>query len=224
MEQLMKMKGIWIAIILILGVGILTTSYTKEYISVPVETRKPDMVNAPQVEAAGGMQAEAAKLPEAPQSEEAAAGTAGVLGAAKARAMPEAAAAAETEAQTIATGTRLRLQELDDQIARNHASEQDTTTNSMKATAQSERKLWESEVERILKLLSEQLGAEERDSLFQQQKEWIRERESIAVTASQKQSGSALEELEYNLSLKDMTRERAYELETQYHDILMEAE
>ena len=77
-------------------------------------------------------------------------------------------------------------------------------------------------MDRFLNILEGKLPAEEKDKLFLEQKDWIRERESTAAAASKKQSGSALVELEYNLSLKEITRARAYELAYRYEKELTE--
>ncbi|MCI6886983.1 MAG: DUF1311 domain-containing protein [Lachnospiraceae bacterium] len=116
-----------------------------------------------------------------------------------------------------------RLKDLDARIEKEHASSGDTT-NSLKAAAEQERKLWETELNRILKALEERISDEDMKTLFKEQKEWMRERENIAVESSKKKNGSALEEVEYNVSLADTTRERAYELAEQYAAVLTGAE
>ena len=75
--------------------------------------------------------------------------------------------------------SRVRLQELDDQIARNCSREQDTTAISRKTRAENEWALWETELQRILNILKENLDTEEQEALMQQQKEWMRSREKI---------------------------------------------
>lgn len=116
-----------------------------------------------------------------------------------------------------------RLKDLDARLEQEQGTSADTT-NSMKAAAEQERKLWETELNRILDALEELLPEEEMQALFKEQKEWMRERESIAVESSKKKSGSALEEVEYNVSLADTTRSRAYELAEQYASVLTGAE
>lgn len=133
--------------------------------------------------------------------------------------------AADTASEDAGTAIVLsRLQELDDQIAKNRASSQDSTSNSLKAAAETERKLWESELSRFLDILQQELGKEEKDALMQEQNAWTREREAKALEASQKLSSNTLQELEYNVSLKNSTRERVYALARQYGSILSEAE
>lgn len=173
----MKARGIWIAIGLILVVGIASTIYTRQYISSASRT-------AP-------------------------------AGTAMKSAGPE-----EAEEETVPAAV-LRLQELDQEIEKNHSRETEgITANSRKAAADSERKLWEKELERILDVLDKKLDGQEKEKLFSCQKEWIRTRESIAVDASKKQIGSTLEELEYNVSMAETTRARAYELSQIYADLL----
>lgn len=210
----MKPKGIWIVIILILGIGIVSTRYTRKLVSVPYTELQPAITAETSLTTTAA--AAGAVTTEDNDTQPATA----------ARTLPEASAetAEKSSLETQLSAVKSRLMELDLQIERNHAGEQDTTTNGLKAAAESEKKLWETELERILNQLGEKLDQSDRDELFLQEKEWIRERESKAVSASGKQKGSALEELEYNISLRDETRARAYYLEEQYHDILMEAE
>lgn len=116
----------------------------------------------------------------------------------------------------------LRLQELDEQIARNRAREAETTANSRKASAESERKLWEGEMQHMLGILKEHLDANQQDELMLQQKDWMKDRESRAIAASEKQAGGAMEELNYSMTLAEITRSRAYELAEIYSPFLSE--
>ncbi|MDO5406148.1 MAG: lysozyme inhibitor LprI family protein [Eubacteriales bacterium] len=119
---------------------------------------------------------------------------------------------------------RNRLEELDAQIEKKRAASDDTTANYLKTAAENERKLWDAELNRIIDKLEEQFSAEEKEAFFKEQKEWIRDRENTAVTVSKKQSGSAMEEVEYNISLAETTRARAYELAELYGSVLSEAD
>ena len=71
-----------------------------------------------------------------------------------------------------------------------------------------------------MEVLEQQLSGEEKNSFFAEQRSWVRDRESTAVSNSKRQNGSALEELEYIRSLRDITRERVYELAERYETIL----
>ena len=77
-------------------------------------------------------------------------------------------------------------------------------------------------MERYLDILEKKLSDEDREALFLEQKEWIRDRETAAASASKKQNSSALVELEYNLFMKKITRERVYELANRYEKELTE--
>lgn len=116
-----------------------------------------------------------------------------------------------------------RLQDLDAQLVKGHSISADTT-NSLKAASEQKLGLWETELDRILDALEKRLSNEETEALFKEQKEWFRDREDAAVSASKRKSGSTLEEVEYNVSLADSTRARAYELAEKYAEILTEAE
>lgn len=128
------------------------------------------------------------------------------------------------QTETVRTNAYLnRLQDLDAQLEKGRSASTDTT-NSLKAASEQELRLWETELDRILAALEKRLSDEETEALFKEQKEWFRDRENTAVDVSKRKSGSTLEEVEYNVSLADSTRARAYELAEQYADILTEAE
>lgn len=278
----MKLKGIWIAICLILVAGLCATSYTKQYTSETVAMRSLEAAAVPETAAAphGGERSDAAayeasKIPQAAAARERAGagdqaaadgrmaadsqtGADGRMAAgdqavskgrtgsgdqavSKERTATEGQAAAygQTAAddqaansgakaeiaqaeETLVSPVMEELFDLDDQIERSHTKTVDTTANSMKATAESEWKLWEAKMERYLDVLEEKLSDQDRAALFTEQKEWNRERESAAAAASKKQSSSALIELEYNLSMKEITRERVYELARRYEKELTE--
>lgn len=116
-----------------------------------------------------------------------------------------------------------RLVKLDEQQAKRR-SETEMSKNSMKAAAESEWKQWEMELEHCLELLNQSLSKEDCRRLFDEQKEWLRQREQIALESSKKQRNSTLGELEYNRSLRESTRNRVYELAKTYPEIFQEAE
>lgn len=118
---------------------------------------------------------------------------------------------------------KTRLEELDAQIERNRAADvEKSVSNSVKARAENELKLWEAELDGIIKALEGRLDSKSVETLYTEQREWRRNRESKALEVSKKQSGSSLEEVEYTASLTDSTRARAYELVKEYEAILVE--
>lgn len=116
----------------------------------------------------------------------------------------------------------IRLQELDEQIARNQSRESEATTNSRKASAENEWRLWEGELQRIMGILKEKLSEEAQEALMHGQVEWMKNSEASSVGASQKQMGSAMEEVAYSQSRAELTRARAYELAKLYGEFLTE--
>lgn len=215
----MKLKGIWITICLIVVAGVCATSYTKQYTSETAAMRSLEIAESiPQTTTGVLLESELAAAP-VPAAE-------GRASAAAAGQMLEEAAAENEEvaADTAVSPVMEALAELDEQIAKSHTGEQDTTTNSMKAAAETERKLWDAQLEKYMNRLESRLPDKEKDALFLEQKEWLRDRENEAVAVSKKQSGGALQELEYNLSVKETTRARVYELARQYEEILSETE
>lgn len=117
-----------------------------------------------------------------------------------------------------------RLEELDRQIEKKRSAKQDATANSAKAVAESERKLWENELNQLLSRLRSHMSSDTWDAFMKDQNEWIRSREAMAVDALSGNSGSAMQELEYTRSLTEITRDRAYELAEEYYDVLSETE
>lgn len=123
--------------------------------------------------------------------------------------------------EKAAVSYKKRLEDLDAQIKRNReADAEKSISNSIKARAENELKLWEAELDGIMKALEEHLGPEQVEKLYTEQREWRREKESKAWEAARKQSGSTLEEVEYTVSLAESTRARAYELVKEYEAVL----
>lgn len=125
----------------------------------------------------------------------------------------------ENEEKKLQNTALARLQELDSQIARNRAEDTDMTANSQRAAAESEWRLWETELQRLMEILKEKLDRTQQDTLMRQQREWIRSREEQAVEISRKQMGSAMEEVSYSRALAELTRERSYQVAEMYADL-----
>mgnify|MGYP000028551027 CR=1 FL=1 len=139
--------------------------------------------------------------------------------AVQAQAMDESMYPSET-AQAEKNGIMSQLAKLDEQAQSRREAAEDGSANAMKAAADSERKIWENKLQGILEVLEQQLSGEEKNTFFAEQRSWVRDRESTAVSNSKRQNGSALEELEYIRFLRDITRERVYELAERYEAIL----
>lgn len=139
--------------------------------------------------------------------------------AVQAQAMDESMYPSET-AQAEKNRIMSQLAKLDEQAQSRREAAEDGSANAMKAAADSERKIWENKLQGILEVLEQQLSGEEKNTFFAEQRSWVRDRESTAVSNSKRQNGSALEELEYIRFLRDITRERVYELAERYEAIL----
>ena len=112
------------------------------------------------------------------------------------------------------------FKELDAQIKKMREDSADSNTYSMKALADKELKLWNREQNTIYEAISENLPEDSKRKLEASQQSWIKDRDLKAEEAAKKYSGGSLEELEYTASLAESTRERAYELVTEYEDFL----
>ena len=236
----MKLKGIWVAIAVICVAGIGITDYSARHlagseaqyvsgeaaqqaVSGQADTAPVKTEAAAEAARAFSVQNTAAEPGEEPLSENA-----------KIMAQADLPEEAEDTAGRIAmeeerqpgtkTGILAQLAELDDQAEKRRSVSADSSANALKAAAESERKLWESKMQSILETLEQQLSGDEKTAFFTEQRSWVRDRESTAVANSKKQSGSALEELEYIRSLCDLTRERVYDLAGRYETILDKTE
>ena len=111
---------------------------------------------------------------------------------------------------------RQRLEDLDAQIERIQKEEQESNVYSIITSAESELKMWESELNTIYTALLAALSQEDAAGLAQEQQEWMQNREAKAAESSGK--GGSMESLGYAAALVSITRDRAYELVERYED------
>ena len=114
------------------------------------------------------------------------------------------------------TDYRQRLEDLDAQIERIQKEEQESNVYSIITSAESELKMWESELNPIYTALLAALSQEDAAGLAQEQQEWMQNREAKAAESSGK--GGSMESLGYAAALVSITRDRAYELVERYED------
>ncbi|WP_432628167.1 lysozyme inhibitor LprI family protein [Brotaphodocola sp.] len=215
----MKLKGIWIAIGVILVGGIGATSYTKSYIS--AERERTAAVSQSMEETMAGLSA----FSEGVSSE-----SVGIVGS-MAKVKVQENVVGESQGQENDSDQKnqeesvlLQLRAIDEEIAQRASSETDTTPNARKAAIESEWKLWETQMNRFLDTLENQLEPSAWEKLFKEQKEWLRTRDEDATKGSGRQNGSTLDEIEYNRLIRESTRQRTYELAERYGEILSASE
>lgn len=125
-----------------------------------------------------------------------------------------------TKAAGAQTGLReyylTRLDDLAAQIQKMRAEETDSSTYSLKSAAENELKLWDNELNTIYSVILKQMNEEESKKLVEEERAWMKERDSLAADASQRYSGGTIESLEYTASLAGSTKARAYELVDKY--------
>lgn len=114
------------------------------------------------------------------------------------------------------TDYQARLAELDSQIQKIREEGTESTTYSMKAAAENELKLWDSELNAVYNDILKRMSTEEAEKLVTEEREWMKKRDAMAVEAAKKSAGGTLEGLEYTASLALSTRERAYQLADLY--------
>lgn len=163
------------------------------------EAQAPAAVSAPAVYPALG----AAGLSAAPASESAAAGA-------------EGSDASSEEEESEAGIYRKRLNDLDAQIQKMREEEKDPNVYSIKTSAETEVKMWDSEMNTVYNALLAILPQEEAEALAKEQKEWLKTREASAAEQSGKSGGVG--GITYSSSLVSLTRDRAYELADRYEE------
>lgn len=132
---------------------------------------------------------------------------------------PAAPYAYQLQEEYAAAEYKTRLNELDAQIMRIREEETDSNTYSMKTTAENELKLWDSELNTVYTKILEKVSEEEAALLIQEERNWMKERDALAVMAAKKSNGGA-EGIEYTASLAASTRQRTYDLVDMYQNIL----
>ena len=101
-----------------------------------------------------------------------------------------------------------RLKNLDSQIQKMREHETDSNVYSAKTSAETELKMWDGELSVVYNALLEALPKEEALNFANEEKDWLKKRESDAADSS----GKTRNGLSYASSMVDQTRERAYEL------------
>ena len=108
---------------------------------------------------------------------------------------------------------RQRLNDLDAQIQKMQEQETDPNVYSIKTSAETEVKMWDKELNIVYNALLEILSKEEAEELAKEQKEWLRNRETVAGQSGKTEGAGGIG---YAASLVDLTRDRAYELSDRY--------
>lgn len=206
----MRLKGIWIAIGMILVMGIGATNYTKSYISSDKETANISQISEQSIET----------QEDDVQESETGLSLLGNADPAKSNDSEIITAESDLDRETATS----RLRSLDAEITQRTSAETDTTPNARKAAMENEWKIWENQMNRFLDTLEKQLEPAEWETLFKEQKEWLRTREEDATKGSGRQSGSTFDEIEYTRLIKESTRLRTYELAERYGNLLSDSE
>uniref|UniRef100_UPI001A9BA39A lysozyme inhibitor LprI family protein n=1 Tax=Enterocloster asparagiformis TaxID=333367 RepID=UPI001A9BA39A len=118
------------------------------------------------------------------------------------------------------TDYRQRLVDLDNQIQKLREEDKDSSAYSLKASAESELKLWEGEMNTVYNALLDKLNEEDAASLAAEQQEWMKSREARAVENNAKNNAGSLEGVGVTTSLTALTRDRAYELVERYEELI----
>ena len=118
------------------------------------------------------------------------------------------------------TDYRQRLVDLDNQIQKLREEDKDSSAYSLKASAESELKLWEGEMNTVYNALLDKLNEEDAATLAAEQQEWMKSREARAVENNAKNNAGSMEGVGVTTSLTALTRDRAYELVDRYEELM----
>lgn len=127
--------------------------------------------------------------------------------------------AEKNAALSSGTDYRQRLLDLDSQIQKLREEDKDASAYSMKATAESELKLWEGEMNTVYNALLDHMDQEEAKELAAEQQTWMKNREARAVENSAKNSAANLEGVGVTAALASLTRARTYDLVDRYEKL-----
>jgi uncharacterized protein YecT (DUF1311 family) len=92
----------------------------------------------------------------------------------------------------------------------------DSSTYALKKIENDRYDIWDELLNEIYEVLKGQLPPEGMDQLREEQRNWIKNRDDLALEASLKYKGGTQELLEYVAVLANLTEERCYELVTNY--------
>ncbi|MCA1040063.1 DUF1311 domain-containing protein [Bacillus infantis] len=92
----------------------------------------------------------------------------------------------------------------------------DSSTYALKKVENDRWEIWDDRLNEIYGVLQDRLPAEEMESLREEQRDWLKERDARALEASLKYKGGTQEHLEYVAVLANLTEERCYELVETY--------
>ena len=204
----MKDRRIWIIIGCILVVGIAITSYTSSVVKRTPKEQQVQVLSAdPAEKAVGKEETELQTVPEEMEEESQ------EPVQKKEVASEKTALAEDTEAAVLSAvpdeeSYTDRLKNLDSQIQKTREQETDSNVYSAKTSAETELKMWDGELSVVYNALLESLPQEEALNLANEEKDWLKKRESDAADSS----GKTANGLSYASSMVNQTRERAYEL------------
>lgn len=91
-----------------------------------------------------------------------------------------------------------------------------TTMVELKEQEAERYKKWDVKLNEIYGVLKEQLSTEQMDTLREEQRNWVKNRDEVAKEASLKYQGGSMESLEYVATQASLTRDRCYELVAKY--------
>ena len=210
----MKDRRMWVIIGCILVVGIAITSYTSSVVKRTSQEQQVQVLSADTAKKAIGKEKELQAVPE-----EVGEKSRGSLQE-KEVTGEETALAEDEGAEVLSVETKEesyteRLKKLDSQIQKTREQDTDSNVYSAKTSAETELKMWDGELNAVYNALLEALSQEEALKLANEEKDWLKKRESDAADISGKTGNG----LSYASSMVNQTRERAYELAKRYDEL-----
>ncbi|WP_226036575.1 lysozyme inhibitor LprI family protein [Aquibacillus saliphilus] len=108
------------------------------------------------------------------------------------------------------------LKKLNKMEEADRTSEAGTTIAELEEQETGRYNKWDEELNKIYKVLKEQLNTKQMDKLRDEQRNWIKHRDEAAKESSLKYKGGSTESLEYIAMQASLTRERCYVLVAKY--------
>ncbi|MFD2627496.1 lysozyme inhibitor LprI family protein [Oceanobacillus kapialis] len=113
------------------------------------------------------------------------------------------------------TAYRNKLVELEEQLAAEE-KELGSTQRELTEFAGKSFNMWDDALNEVYAELEKQLSKDEMESLREEQRAWVQTRDAKAAEEAAKYEGGSMESMQYISSQAQLTKERAYELITDY--------
>ena len=109
-----------------------------------------------------------------------------------------------------------KLDDLDEDVKKSKSLLEEESNLKMIEIEESKFEIWNNELNNIYKVIKEQLSEKKYEIFKNQEISWLDERDKKAEDNANKFEGMDFAQVEYNLSLAKLTKERCYKLVNEY--------